>query len=85
MRTLSAGRREASAPRPSVARSQARAIPVELSNILGVCGVLMAVVATGAGISAALPEPASPWLFAAAYGAPVAAAFAAYWWIDQRR
>jgi len=76
---------------PAAARSQGlaraetrRAIPAELANILGTCGALLAVVASGAGISAALPDPASPWLFAAAYGAPAAAAFAVYWWIAQR-
>jgi len=35
-------------------------------------------------ISSALPQPASPWLFAASYGAPGAIAFAVYWWIAQR-
>jgi len=61
-----------------------RAIPAELVNILGTAGALLTVVASGAAISAALPEAASPWLFAASYGAPGAIAFAVYWWIAQR-
>ncbi|CAN7171394.1 hypothetical protein LJR225_000339 [Phenylobacterium sp. LjRoot225] len=80
MRTLSAVPRDAAASRAG----RRRAIPAELANILGTCGALLAVVAAGAGISAALPESVSPWLFAAAYGAPAAVAFAVYWWIDQR-
>jgi hypothetical protein len=43
----------------------------------------LAVVAVGAGLSAALPEP-SPWLTASAYLAPASLAFAAYWWMAQR-
>jgi hypothetical protein len=64
--------------------AHARIIPAEVTNIVGTSGALLAVVATGAGISAALPEPSSAWLFAAAYGAPAAVAFAVYWWIAQR-
>ena len=61
-----------------------RAIPAELASILGTGAALLAVVTAGAGISAALPEPASPWLFAASYGAPGGIAFTVYWWIAQR-
>lgn len=80
MPTVSAG------PGKVAARSVARPriIPAEVTNILGTGGALLAVVATGAGISAALPAPTSAWLFAAAYGAPAAVAFAVYWWIAQR-
>jgi hypothetical protein len=59
-------------------------VPVELVNIVGTAGALLAVVGTGAGISSVLPDPSSPWLFAAAYGGPGAIAFAAYWWVAQR-
>lgn len=86
MRTPSAGRSETAAQSRTAARAatRARAVPTELANILGVGGALLAVVAVGAGVSAALPQAASPWLFAAAYGAPAAVAFTIHWWIDQR-
>jgi len=45
---------------------------------------LLAVVASGVAISAALPQAASPWLVASSYAAPAAIAFAVYWWIAQR-
>lgn len=57
-------------------------LPPELINILGTAGAILAVVATGSTIVAALPDP-SPWQFAAAYLAPGGLAFAIYWWIAQ--
>jgi hypothetical protein len=60
------------------------AVPAELVNMLGTAGALLGVVATGAAISSVLPDPSSPWLFAAAYGGPGAIAFGAYWWVAQR-
>jgi hypothetical protein len=60
------------------------ALPPEVVNIVGTGGALLGVVAAGAAISSALPDPSSPWLFAASYGAPAAIAFAIYWWIAQR-
>lgn len=81
MRTPSAAARGRAGAR---AEAHHRAIPAELANILGTAGAVLAVVTAGAGISAALPDLASPWLFAAAYGAPAAIAFVAYWWIAQR-
>jgi|GEM_PF-2234658 len=59
-------------------------LPAELASILGAGACLLAVVGAGAGISALLPEPVAPWLFAAAYAAPGAVAFTIYWWIAQR-
>ena len=56
----------------------------ELINIGGTAGALLAVVAAGAGLSSVLPDPASPWMTAAAYLAPASLAFAAYWWIAQK-
>ncbi len=61
-----------------------RALPVELGSILGTGAALIGVVASGAAIAAALPDAASSWLSVSAYGAPVAVAFTAYWWITQR-
>lgn len=74
MRTSSAGR----------AADKAHMLPAEILNILGTAGGVLGVVAAGGAISSALPDPASPWLFAASYGAPAAIAFAVYWWIAQR-
>ena len=71
-------------PSAESGRARARVIPAELVNIAGTAGALLAVTATGAAISEILPDPASPWLFAAAYGGPAALAFAIYWWIAQR-
>jgi hypothetical protein len=56
--------------------------PAEFSLGAAVVAAL-GVVAVGAGLSAALPEP-SPWLTASAYLAPASLAFAAYWWMAQR-
>lgn len=66
------------------ATGRAHVLPPEIVNIVGTVGALFGVVAAGAAISAALPDPSSPWLFAASYGAPGAIAFAVYWWIAQR-
>lgn len=73
-----------STPSAEHERAKARAVPAELVNMVGTAGALLAVTATGAMISEVLPDPASPWLFAAAYGGPAAVAFAIYWWIAQR-
>ena len=61
-----------------------RASPSEFVSILGILAAVLAVVATGAAMSAVLPAPAPPWLLAASYGAPAAMAFTVYWWIAQR-
>jgi len=58
-------------------------IPPEIINIVGTSGAILAVVATGSTITAAMPDP-SVWQFAGAYLAPAALAFAAYWWIAQK-
>ena len=58
-------------------------LPPEVVNIVGTAGAIFAVVATGSGIVAVLPEP-SLWQTAAAYLAPAGLAFAAYWWIAQK-
>lgn len=77
MRSPSVGR--------SVGRSVAqRAVPAEFMNVLSAAGALAAVVAAGAGLSSLLPDQASFWLAAAAYGAPAGVAFTIYWWNAQR-
>jgi hypothetical protein len=53
-------------------------------NVLSAAGALAAVVAAGAGLSSLLPDQASFWLAAAAYGAPAGVAFTIYWWNAQR-
>ena len=58
-------------------------VPAEFINIGGGVAAALGVVAAGACLTAALPEP-SPWLTASAYLAPASLAFAAYWWIAQR-
>jgi len=55
-------------------------LPPELINIVGTAGAILAVVATGSAVVAAMPG-ASAWQSAAAYAAPGALAFAIYWWI----
>jgi hypothetical protein len=65
-------------------RARTHVIAAELINIAGAAGAALAVLALGAAMSRALPGPAAPWLFAGAYAAPGAIAFAAYWWIAQR-
>lgn len=67
-------------PRGSSRRARA---PAEFISIGGAVTAALAVVAAGAGLSAALPEP-SPWLTVSAYLAPASLAFAAYWWIAQK-
>jgi hypothetical protein len=71
-------------PSHQPARARARAIPAELVNVAGAAGALLALTATSAATSEALADPASPWLFASAYGGPAAVAVAVYWWIAQR-
>jgi hypothetical protein len=58
-------------------------IPAEVANIVGTSIAILAVVATGSAIAAAVPD-LSVWQFAGAYLAPGALAFAAYWWIAQK-
>jgi hypothetical protein len=65
-------------------RARTHVVASELINVVGAAGAALAVLAVGAAISNALPGPAAPWLFAGAYAAPGAIAFAAYWWISQR-
>lgn len=59
-------------------------VPSEVINIGGTSAAILAVVAAGAGLSSVLPDPASPWMEAAAYLAPGSLAFAAYWWVAQK-
>jgi hypothetical protein len=59
-------------------------VPPEVANIVGTAAAIFAAVAAGAGIVSLLPEDASPWLIASAYGAPAGLAFLAYWWIAQK-
>lgn len=61
-----------------------RHVPQEVVYIVAFAAALFAVVATGAMISAALPEQSSDWMHGAAYLAPASLAFTAYWWIAQR-
>jgi hypothetical protein len=56
----------------------------EILRIVGTVLTLLAVVASGAAFSAALPAQVSPWLYASSYGAPAAVAFVAYWWVCQK-
>lgn len=58
-------------------------LPPEILNIVGTAGAIFAVVATGSGIVAVMPD-ATLWQTAAAYLAPAGLAFAAYWWIAQK-
>jgi len=58
-------------------------LPAELLNISGTAAAILAVVATGAGLCALAPT-GSVWITAAAYAAPAAAAFGAYWWVSRR-
>ena len=67
---------------PSGSARKAR-VPAEFISIGGAVAAALGVVAAGAGLSAALPDP-SPWLTASAYLAPASLAFAAYWWMAQR-
>ncbi|RAK50880.1 hypothetical protein [Phenylobacterium deserti] len=64
--------------------ARARHVPRELVAIVGFAAAIFAVVGAGSMISAALPDPVSPWLVASAYLAPASMAFAIYWWIAQR-
>ncbi|MFN3514584.1 MAG: hypothetical protein ACK41C_16185 [Phenylobacterium sp.] len=59
-------------------------VPPEVVNVAGTAAAIFAVVAAGAGIVSLLPDQASPWLVASAYGAPAGLAFLAYWWIAQK-
>lgn len=65
-------------------RAEARAIPAEIVNVAGTAGLLLAVTVAGAAIAQALPDPASPWLQAAAYGGPAAVGLVLYGWLAQR-
>jgi len=69
---------------PKQAQSPIRPkIPSEIFTMAGFAIAIVGVVATGAAISSAIPEP-SPWLFAAAYGGPAALAFGVYWAVSRR-
>jgi hypothetical protein len=65
-------------------RGSAPPIPSEIVTMAAFAGAIFFVVVSGAGLSSLLPEHASMWLNAGAYGAPAAIAFAAYWWVAQR-
>ena len=58
-------------------------LPPEVTNILGVSGIILAVVAIGSAISAVLPDP-DAWQVAASYVAPASLAFAIHWWMSQK-
>jgi hypothetical protein len=58
--------------------------PSEAINIGATTAAVLGLLAAGAGLSAVLPDPTSPWLQAAAFLAPGSLAFAAYWWIVQK-
>jgi tetrahydromethanopterin S-methyltransferase subunit C len=62
-----------------------RQAPRELAYVAALAVALLAVIAGGMMISAALPDQSSDWMFGAAYLAPASLAFTAYWWISQRR
>lgn len=69
-------------------RTRAFAIPQvapDIRTFAGLAAAAIAVLATGAGIAAILPDAVSPWLSISAFGAPAALALMAYWWVDQRR
>jgi hypothetical protein len=65
-------------------RARTPVIAGELLNAVGAAAAALAALAVGAAMSKVLPGLAAPWLFAAAYAAPGAIAFAIYWWIAQR-
>ena len=58
-------------------------IPPELTNIIGISGAAIAVVAIGSVIAAVLPRP-DMMQVVAAYGLPASLAFAVYWWLAQK-
>lgn len=70
-------------PQSQVRSRNGLKLPPELINIVGTSAALGAVVAIGSTIVAVLPDPTA-WEFAAAYLAPGAVAFLAYWWIAQK-
>jgi hypothetical protein len=63
-------------------RGRLRASP-ELAALLAKSGAALAVVGTGSGIVAVLPDP-SLWQVAAAYLAPAGLAFLVHWWNAQQ-
>lgn len=71
------------APPKEADPSPLRRVPSEIVTMAGFAIAIAGVVATGAAISSAIPEP-SPWLFAAAYGGPAALAFGVYWAVTRR-
>ena len=58
-------------------------IPVELVNIFGTSGAILAVVASGSAVVVRLPDP-TVWQTAGAYLIPASLAFALYWWIAHK-
>jgi len=60
-----------------------RKAPPEVTGVMGGSAALLAIVASGSGIAALLPDP-NAWQFAAAYLAPASVAFLIYWWVAQR-
>lgn len=64
-------------------RFSIRNIPNELTLVAAFATAILGVVATGAAISSAIPNP-SALLFAAAYGGPAALAFGVYWALSRR-
>ena len=61
-----------------------RLVPHEIAQRLSQAVALVAVVASGVLISAALPHGASIWFVASSYMAPASIAFVAHWWMSQR-
>jgi hypothetical protein len=71
-----------------LSRTRAFAIPQvapEVRNFAALAVTAGAVIASGLGIAAVLPEAVSPWLSISAFAAPAGLAFLAYWWVDQTR
>lgn len=64
--------------------AKAQAIPVEIVNVLGTTGALLAATVAGAVIAHTLPASAAPWRFVGAYGGPSLGVFAIYGWLALR-
>lgn len=60
-------------------------VALEIRHFAAFAATAFAVLASGAGIAAVLPEAVSPLMSISAFGAPAGLAFLAYWWVDQKR
>jgi hypothetical protein len=70
-------------PNAPTLKKSSPALAPELVNIGGTAAALLAVVASGAALSALAPQ--TVWFTAASYGAPAGVAFAVYCWVTRRR